>query len=133
MQATKRLARWLLLPAWLLAAGCSSHMTNLTPSTLPHEESGLYHFEIEWKSTERALNLRADKVQGYVVVNQQFHPMSRVPGMPDRWESEVPLPKDQRPVYYYYKWNYETAGFGRDHPNSTRSRQYRVEINGAAP
>lgn len=114
--------------ALALLTGCSSQITNLTPSVLPRESSGLYHFETEWTSDQRSIQLRSADIQALVVVNGKFYPMERVPQMTNRWEAEVPITNN--PVYYQYKWNYVTAGFGRDrtHPNSLRSQEYRLEV-----
>lgn len=127
MQGLQRLAPG-LLAALTLAASCSSRITNLTPSSSPREESGLYHFEAEWTSTQRSRELRQQDIRAFVVVEQKFYPMERVPRMTNRWEADVPIPKDKNPVFYQYKWDYGTAGFGRTHPNSLRSPMYRLEI-----
>lgn len=121
-------AGFALALAVALVTGCSSQITNLTPSVLPRESSGLYHFETEWTSNQRSLQLRSADIQALVGVNGKFYPMERVPQMTNRWEAEVPLTNS--PVYYQYKWNYVTAGFGRDraHPNSLRSQEYRLEV-----
>lgn len=129
MQLIVRMAsRGLVFLALVLAAGCSSRITNLTPSVMPREKSGLYHFEGQWTSTQRSRELRQQDIRGYVVVDNKFYPMERVPLMANRWESEVPIPDTHRPIFYYFKWDYGTAGFGRDHPNSIRSELYRLEI-----
>ena len=112
----------------VLAAGCSSTVTNLTPTTLHTDTSGLYHFETEWDTTQRSVGLRSDQIKAYVVVDEQFHPMQRVPGMNHRWEAFVPLPKNRDAVHYFYKWDYPTAGWGHDNPNSQRSQLYRLVI-----
>ncbi len=111
-----------------LLTGCSSQITNLTPSVLPREASGLYHFETEWTSNQRSLELRSADIQALVVVDGKFYPMERVPQMTNRWEAEVPLTNSR--AFYQYKWNYATAGFGRDraHANSLRSQEYRLEV-----
>lgn len=109
-------------------AGCSSRITNLTPSALPREQSGLYHFETEWTSTQRTRNLAAETIKAFVVIDQKFHPMERVARMTNRWEAEIPIPASQNPVFYRFKWDYETAGFGKNVPNSLRSPEYRLEI-----
>lgn len=108
--------------------GCSSRITNLTPSALPREASGLYHFETEWTSTQRSRELRPDTIKGYVVIDEKFYPMERVAKMKDRWEAEVPVPDGKTTVFYQYKWEYGTAGFGKVVPNSIRSPQHRLEI-----
>lgn len=119
----------LLLGLAGLVGGCASRITNLTPTVLPREASGLYHFEAEWTSTQRSRELRQDSIQAYVVLGAKFYPMERVPLMTNRWETEVPLPEDKGPVYHYrFKWDYQTAGFGGGVPNSLRSGQYRLEV-----
>ena len=109
-------------------AGCSSQITNLTPSALPREQSSLYHFETEWTSNQRSRNLASEQIKAFVVVDDKFHPMERVARMTNRWEAEVPLPAGKSVVYYRFKWDYGTAGFGKTHPNSIRSQEYRLEI-----
>jgi hypothetical protein len=103
-------------------------MTNLTPSALPRETSGLYHFETEWTSTQRSRNLVSEGIRAFVVIDQKFHPMERVARMTNRWEAEIPVPEGKSVVYYRFKWDYGTAGFGKTVPNSTRSQEYRLEI-----
>lgn len=132
------LRQWVLAGAaamLALAAGCSSTVTNLTPTTLHGESSGLYHFETEWDTNQRSVGLRASEIKAYVVVDEKFHPMQRVPGMTNRWEAFVPLPKDRTAVFYYYKWDYPTAAWGGGgNPNSQRSQLYRlVVLPDAAP
>ena len=129
----KRLCRSIFgwMPLFLLAwvgAGCASRVTNLTPTTAPAETSGLYHFETEWDTNQRSVNLRRDDIKAYVVIDQKFYPMSRVPRMEDRWEANVPIPDASVPVYYYYKWDYGQAGFGQVNPNSFRSPLYRLQV-----
>lgn len=114
----------------LAATGCASRITNLTPSALPREPSGLYRFEVEWTSTQRSRELRPDTIKGFVVVDEKFYPMERVPKMKDRWEAEVPVSEGQNTVFYQYKWEYGTAGFGKVVPNSIRSPVHRLEIFG---
>ncbi|MBL9138526.1 MAG: hypothetical protein JNK85_21845 [Verrucomicrobiales bacterium] len=116
----------------MAATGCASRITNLTPSALPREPSGLYHFEVEWTSTQRSRELRPDTIKGFVVIDEKFYPMERVSKMKDRWEAEVPVSEAQNTVFYHYKWEYGTAGFGRVVPNSIRSPVHRLEIVGAS-
>ncbi len=117
-----------LLAAIVLAAGCTSRISNLTPTASPRETSGLYHFESEWTSTQRTRNLRQSDIRAFVVVDQQMHPMEPIPGVANRWEADVPLPAGKNPVFYHFKWDYTTAGFQTTHPNSIRSEVYRIEV-----
>jgi hypothetical protein len=122
-----------LLAALVLAAGCTSRMSNLTPTASPRESSGLYHFETEWTSTQRTRNLRQSDIRAFVIVEEQVHPMERIPGMTNRWEADVPLPAGKNPVFYHFKWEYVTAGFGANIPNSIRSEVYRLEVVESLP
>lgn len=117
-----------LLAALVFAAGCTSRISNLTPTASPRETSGLYHFETEWTTTQRTRNLRQEDIRAFVIVDQQVHPMERIPGMTNRWEADVPLPAGKNPIFYHFKWEYATAGFNRTHPNSVRSEVYRLEV-----
>ncbi len=135
MDGLKRLMACAVLAfaAGVVGSGCTSHVTNFTPTALPREASGLYHFEAEWTSTQRTRELRADTIRGWVVLDHQFYPMEPVSRLKDRWESEVPIPASVNAVYYYFKWDYQTAGFGHNNPNSTRSKLYRVEVADPVP
>lgn len=135
MQGMQRLASLGVAAGLLvLVAGCSSTVTNLTPTTQITETSGLYHFETEWETNQRSVGLRASDIKAFVVVDEQFHPMQRVPGMTNRWEALVPLPKDKGAVYYFYKWEYTTAGWGgASHLNSRRSPLYRLAVVPSTP
>lgn len=124
----QRISGWLTAGLLMITAGCSSTITNLTPTTLPGESSGLYHFETEWDTNQRSVGLRASDIKAYVMVDGQFHPMQRVPGMTNRWEALVPLPKGRNPIFYQYKWEYPTAGWGHNNLNSHRSQLYRLEV-----
>ncbi len=134
MKRLKRLAGGAFALALLVSgsAGCASRITNLTPTTVPAEPGGMYQFEAEWDTNQRSVNLLRDDVKGYVVIDQKFHPMARVARMEDRWEARIPIPDPSVPVYYYYKWDYGEAGFGRVNPNSVRSPQYRLQVLGPA-
>lgn len=132
MEGMKRLIPGLCAALLIVAtAGCSSRVTNLTPSGLPREEGGLYHFETEWETTQRSVELRASDIRAWVVVDQKAYPMQRVPKMTNRWEADLVLPKDKAVLYYFYKWDYLTAGWGHNNVNSRRSQQYRLEVLGA--
>lgn len=128
MEGRLRLAPVLMLTLSALATGCSSTITNLTPSALPRDPTGLYHFEAEWTSTQRSRELRADTIRAYVVADQKAYPMERVQQMKDRWEADIPIAPGTNVLYYQYKWDYATAGFGKAVPNSLRSQTYRLEI-----
>src|SRR5262249_41463838 len=63
----------LLLALSLLSAGCTTTITNLTPSTAKRNPTGLYRFEAELDTTERAI--RQDTVQPYVLIGPMAYPM----------------------------------------------------------
>jgi hypothetical protein len=128
MQGLKPLVSCALVSVVIFAAGCSSRITNLTPTVMPREARGLYHFEAEWTSNQRSRNLLEDDIKAYVVANEQFYPMERVPQMKDRWETRVPIPATSNSLQYYYRWDYNTAQMGYNAANSIQSQPYKVEI-----
>ena len=65
-----------LLVAPLIISGCSS-ITNLTPSKLPRNTTGLYQVEAAWHS--RHGQIREDSMKPLVMVGTETYEMRRVP------------------------------------------------------
>ena len=123
----------LLLPT-LLTLGCSSTLTNLTPSTVPRNANGVYPVEVDWQHRLQAL--RPETVKAYVVVGLEQIPMQAVPIVSNRWESLLPIPADKSFVYYRFKFDYELNGMPLPRHDSKLSKEYKVQIaapNSAAP
>jgi hypothetical protein len=120
----KNLLPLLMLP-WLIA-GCSTTLTNLTPSQYPRNASGVYHFEAAWQSNEQ--NLVTDSIKPYVVIGLEAYPMLPVGVVRNRWETLVPIPADKEFVNYRYKFDYEYRTIPVHRANSKLSPSYQLQI-----
>ena len=102
MPKMKKILFLLVLP--LALAGCSSAVTNLTPSRLTRNSDGTYHLEAAWRTTEQAI--RAETIQPSVVVGMDSYPMRPELVVKDRWEAFVPVPPDQKLLHYRFKFDF---------------------------
>lgn len=120
-------SRLSLIAATALVSGCvSDRITNLTPPELPRDPHGLYRVEAEF--TSRQQSLRWDSARAVAVVGQDTYPLRRTPQLTNRWEGAIPVSADQDHVHYRFRWDFDRQGFGRTHPNTARSPQYRLQI-----
>jgi hypothetical protein len=117
---------WLVGLALALAGCASNEISNMSPRVLRRSPDGLYPIEARWDSNLRAL--RDDSMTPYVVIGSEFYPMQRTALTTNRWETLVPVRAGQRFVNYRFKFDYEVAGFGRNHPNSKLSPTFQLEI-----
>ena len=123
MRATLKLFFASLL---LVCAGCSSVITNLTPSTLPRNSTGQYM--VEMKLDTRQQTMRADSITPYVVSGFNEYKMRPTPKMANRWETYIPVPASEDIAYYRFKVDYEYNRFGQPGPGSIRSEDYKLTI-----
>lgn len=110
----------------LLATGCSTTITNLTPSTQTRNANGLYPFEVAFDSNLRCI--RNQTIQPYVLVGDQAYPMRQTPMLKDRWETLVPVPPNREYIDYQFKFNYECNNIAKPTPASKLSKPYQVKI-----
>jgi len=104
MQTLNRLLLISLLGVML--TGCTTTtITNLTPSRLPRKDNGQYRIEVEYYTRQESLV--KDSMKAYVMVGDNKYPMQRTPMLPDRWETLVPIPKDQNVLTYRYRFEYQ--------------------------
>jgi hypothetical protein len=115
----------LLLVAPLIISGCSS-ITNLTPSKLPRNTTGLYQVEAAWHSRQRTI--REDSMKPIVMVGNETYEMRRVPLVRDRWETMIPVPADKDGVRYQFKFDYMVYEIPRALPDSKLSPEYKLSI-----
>ena len=109
----------------LFVSGCAT-VTNLTPSRLPRNPDGLYHFEVAWNSQQRAL--RKDTIKAYVVIDFDSYPMQPTQIVQNRWETLVPIPANTKYVNYRYKWDFDYDAIPVPQKSSKLSPTYRLEI-----
>jgi hypothetical protein len=114
----------LLLP--VLLAGCSSTITNLTPSRYDRDPAGLYRVELEWRSNREAI--RGDSLKAMAVVDFNTYPMRPVPLVEGRWEGFIPVPATQDLIHYHYKFDFMVNSVSQPEPDSMLSADYSLKI-----
>ena len=107
-------------------AGCTSTITNLSPSQQVRSPSGLYHLEAEWDSAKQSVV--KDSLKAYVMVGAETYPMQPTPMVRDRWETMVPVPADQSLFHYRYKFDYEYRAIPNRRENSKLSTPFTLKI-----
>ena len=92
-------------------AGCATmSLTNLTPSSLPENPSGIYTFTL--RATPKSVNVVPGSVAPHVVVGEQSHDMKKSDTIPGIYEFDYKLPTGQNSIGYYYLVNYQVEGNG---------------------
>jgi hypothetical protein len=119
----KKIFLLLLLP--VLMAGCTS-ITNLTPSQVPRDPSGLYRVEAAWRSDRD--DIKPVSFQPLIVVGFDTYPMRPVAVVQDRWEGFIPVPADKDFVLYRFKFDYEVYAISKPRPDSLMSPEYTLKI-----
>jgi len=115
-----------LAAAALLLAGCTTSITNLTPSAQPRNANHIYPFEVAYKTTHDSV--RKDTLKPYVMVGNDLYPMRPTPKIQNRWEALVPIPAGTNYLYYRYKFDYNYARMPKAGENSRLSPTYQMEI-----
>src|SRR3954470_4535816 len=114
------------LTGLLLFTGCTTSITNLTPHSLPRNPNGLYPFEVEFATTQKAV--RGNTLQPFVLIGQEMYPMKRTPMLTNRFEGSVPIPQTSIYVYYLYNFVYDYDKIPAPSQNSRLSPTYQLEI-----
>jgi hypothetical protein len=97
--------------AMALLAGCATmSLTNLTPSSLPENPSGIYTFTL--RVAPKSNSVVTSSIEPHVIVGEASHDMKRSDEIPGIYEFEYKLPQGQSSIGYYYLVNYSTEGNG---------------------
>jgi len=118
-----------LVPVLLLlvSTGCTTyHITNLTATSAPRNEDGLYPVEMEFTSNQTSL--RHDSIQPHVVIGFDFYPMEQTTLLTNRWETLIPVPADQNFVNYKFKIDFDVNEFGGRGQSSISSTEYKLTV-----
>ena len=115
-----------LLAAGLLLAGCGGTITNLTSKQEFRTTNGLYAVEAAFESRQQTL--RWQDIHPTVVVDNEAFPMHRTELMTNRWETSLQVPDNRRFIYYRFKFDYDSTGFGSNKSGREMSPIYRLEI-----
>lgn len=95
--------------ALLALSGCTNvALTNLTPSSLPENPSGIYTFTLRVEPKTAAVI--PDSITPHIVVGSQVHDMKRSDVSTEVYEFDYRLPPYQSDIGYYYLVNYNTGG-----------------------
>ena len=121
---TKRFLPLLLLPC--LLAGCTTTISNLTPTRQARNTTGLYPFEVAWQSSQQSL--RKESIKPYVMIGMESYPMQPTPIIKNRWETLVPIPAGKDIVNYRFKFDYEYNAIPVPRQNSKMSPSYQLQI-----
>jgi hypothetical protein len=89
--------------------GCSNlALTNLTPSSLPENPSGIYTFTL--RVTPKSASVIADSITPKIVVGAESHEMKRSETSVELFEYDYKLPPSQTDIGYYYLVDYSKGG-----------------------
>ena len=113
-----------LAALWL--AGCSTTITNITPSHVQRNANNLYPFEVALETSQAAI--RENSIKAFVVIADDLYPMHSVQLLKNRWETLVPIPASTNYVYYRYKSDYTYDRIPSPANSSRLSPTYQLEI-----
>ncbi len=109
----------------VLFTGCTTTtITNLTATRLPRKDNGQYRVEVEYATRQESLV--KDSMKAYVIVGDDKYPMQRTPMLPERWETLVPIPKDQTVLTYRFRFDYEYKAIPTRRSESRETRFYQL-------
>lgn len=110
----------------MFLAGCTTTITNMTPSQTQRTSTGLYPFGVAWDCSQQSVV--KESVQAYVLVGTNLYPMQRTPLVRERWETVVPIPPDKDILNYQYKFDYQYLSVPNRLSNSVLSNPYQLRI-----
>jgi hypothetical protein len=115
-----------LLVLGVLLTGCSTTLTNLTPSKQYRSPSGVYPLEVAWDSSQKTIKEKS--IQAYAVIGEQTYPMKPTPMLKNRWEVLIPIPPDKQFINYRFKFDYLYQAIPQPGSSSKLSAPYRLDI-----
>ncbi len=113
--------------ATMLLCGCATmSLTNLTPSSLPENPSGIYTFTL--RVTPKSTTVVPDSIVPHVVVGAASHDMKKSDSVPGIYEFDYKLPTGQDSIGYYFLVNYSTEGNGMAAPREAYTEVAKASI-----
>lgn len=116
----------LALVSLAIFCGCSTTISNLTPSQHGRNPDNLYPFEVTFDTNQKAV--REHTLKPYVMIGSQLYPMEAAPMLKNRWEAQIPIPANTNHVYYRYKFDYQYDRIPTPGEGSRLSPTYQLEI-----
>ncbi len=114
------------LIAAILLTGCTTTITNLTPRHQTRNATGVYPVEIVFHSNMKAI--KPETIRPYVQIGNDNYLMRKTPTVKNRWETLIPVPKDQSTVNYNVKVDFMYESVPDPKPNSALSPAYQLRI-----
>jgi hypothetical protein len=97
--------------ALVLLGGCATMgLSNLTPSSLPENPSGIYTFTL--RTTPKSVDVVPESITPRIVVGGQSHDMVKDPSIPGLYEFDYKVPPGNSSLGYYFVVNYQVEGNG---------------------
>lgn len=118
---TKNIPIFLLLLSAFILAGCDLAVTNLTPSKVPENPSGIY--TVSMSARIRDGSVIESTVAPQVVINGRTEYMHTNPNNPRIYDYDYSMPYGQNEVAYYYVIDYQTVVH-----NEIRERQLTSDL-----
>ena len=109
-----------------ILCGCTTTISNLTPSRQSRNADNLYPFEVTYDTKQKVV--RDDTIKPYVMIGAQLYPMEPAPMLKNRWEAQVPIGASTNMVYYRYKFDYQYDRIPTPGEGSRLSPTYQLEI-----
>ena len=109
-----------------ILCGCTTTISNLTPSRQPRNADNLYPFEVTYDTKEKVV--REETIKPYVMIGAQLYPMEPAPMLKNRWEAQVPIGANTNMIYYRYKFDYQYDRIPTPGEGSRLSPTYQLEI-----
>ena len=110
----------------LVFSGCTTTITNLTPSQLQRDPNNLYPFEVGFDTKQKVV--REQSLRPFVMIGTELYPMQPAPMLKNRWEAQVPIPASTNYVYYRFKFDYDYDRIGKPGESTRLSPTYQLEI-----
>jgi hypothetical protein len=90
-------------------SGCAAiALTNLTPSSLPENPSGIYTFTL--RVAPKSASVIPDSITPTIVVGEESHNMKRSDASTEIYEFDYKLPSFHNEIGFYYLVSYNTGG-----------------------
>src|SRR5260370_38226115 len=121
---TKKSMLLLLLP--LLAGGCATTLTNLTPQRQVRSTNNFYTVEVALSSKQQTLIWGS--IKPHVIAGGDFIPMHPTPLMTNRWEGLLPVSAGASRARYRYKLDFLNNALGSPRDACIVSGEYTLEI-----
>jgi len=95
----------------ILLGGCATmSLSNLTPTSLPENPSGLYTFTL--RVTPKSVDVVPDSISPHIVVAGASHDMVKDPAIPGIYEYDAQIPPGTTDFGYYFLVGYQVEGNG---------------------